>query len=393
MGAEGRSKKGGERVERASGEENPGGKKRGKAGEISGGRAKRPEESGVDGQGELRIMYANVQSLNNKVNELRALVAVECPDVIALTETWTNENVANEFLHVEGYDMVVRKDRRDTVGGRGGGIIVYVKDLFAWQAEVETDFNQCALVKIKRRVRDLGLRVVYRSPNSTRDNDADLCEWIGEMQRDDIILGDFNFPGIRWGTGCSDSRGRPFYEACSEVFLTQHVEGATHLSGNMLDLVLSSDPGMVQKVDMIGRIGSSDHETLMVHVQSDVVTRSACYRSRDWYRADFAEMRKELSIDWEKEMRELGVQGMWNLFRGKVTTAIANHVPMRQNKRIAKPKWLSREILTLIGRKRKAWSRWKACGSAENEREYKSLEKKVKTKIRNSKNSVERKVA
>ena len=85
----------------------------------------------MNGQRELRVMYANVQSLNNKVNELRALAAVESPDVIALTETWTNESVANEVVHVEGYDMVVRKDRRDTVGGRGGGIIVYVKDVFA----------------------------------------------------------------------------------------------------------------------------------------------------------------------------------------------------------------------------------------------------------------------
>ena len=72
----------------------------------------------MDGQRELRVMYANVQSLNNKVNELRALVTMESPDIIALTETWTNESVANEFLHVEGYDMVVRKDRGDTVGGR-----------------------------------------------------------------------------------------------------------------------------------------------------------------------------------------------------------------------------------------------------------------------------------
>ena len=220
----------------------------------------------MDRQRELRVMYANVQSLNNKVNELRALVVKESPDVIALAETWTNESVANEFLHVEGYDMVVRKDRRDTIGGRGGGIIVYVKEVFAWQEEVETAFNQCALVKVKRKGRDLGLRIVYRSPNSTRDNDADLCQWIRGMQRDEVILGDFNFPGIKWGPGCSDSRGRPFYEACSEAFLTQHVEGATHLSGNTLDLVLSSDPGMVQRVDMIGRIGSSDHETLMVHM-------------------------------------------------------------------------------------------------------------------------------
>ena len=347
----------------------------------------------MGGERGLRVMYANVQSLNNKVNELRALVVLESPDVIALTETWTNDSVANEFLYIEGYDMVVRKDRMDTAGGRGGGIIVYVKDVFAWQEEVETSFNQCALVKVKRRARDLGLRIVYRSPNSTRDNDAELCQWIGEMRKEEVLLGDFNFPGIRWGPGCSDARGRPFYEACSEVFLTQHVEGPTHLSGNTLDLVLSSDPGMVRRVEMIGRIGSSDHETLMVHIQSDVVTRSAGGKSHDWYRAKFTEMRRELSIDWEMAMRNMNVQEMWDVFKMRVNTAIENHVPLRQNKRIGKPKWLSREILVLIEKKRKAWCRWKACASAEREREYKGLEKLVKKKIRNSKNCVERKVA
>ena len=228
----------------------------------------------MDGQRGLKVLYANVQSINNKINELRALLVKECPDVVALTETWTNSSIADECLWIDGYDMVVRKDRTDTTGGRGGGIVVYVKDLFTWQEEVETSFNQCALLKVKMRGRDLGLRIVYRSPNSTRDNDADLCQWIREVKGDDLVVGDFNFPGIDWDSGCADSRGRPFYEACSDAFLTQHVEEATHLSGNTLDLVLSANPGMVQDVEMIGRIGSSDHETLVVHLRSDVVSRN-----------------------------------------------------------------------------------------------------------------------
>ena len=134
----------------------------------------------MDRQRGLKIMYANVQSLNNKVNELKALIVKECPDVVALTETWTNENIANEYLWVDGYDMVVRNDRIDTTGGRGGGIVVYVRDLFAWQEEVETSFNQLAVLKVKRRGQDLGLHIVYRSPNSTRENDTELCQWRSE---------------------------------------------------------------------------------------------------------------------------------------------------------------------------------------------------------------------
>ena len=55
------------------------------------------------------------------------------------------------------------------------------------------------------------------------------------------------------------------------------MEGATHLSGSILDLVLSSNPGMVQKVEMIRRIGSSDHETIVVQIQSDVMSQASFF--------------------------------------------------------------------------------------------------------------------
>ena len=96
-------------------------------------------------------MYANVQSVNNKINELRATVVKEMPDVLALTETWMNESIDNCYLGIDGYDILVRTDRADTAGGRGGGIMVYVKAIVALKEEEgETGFNQYATVKVKR---------------------------------------------------------------------------------------------------------------------------------------------------------------------------------------------------------------------------------------------------
>ena len=340
-------------------------------------------------------MYANVQSVNNKINELRATVAKEMPDVVALTETWTNENIDSLYLGIDGYEIVVRSDRADTVGGRGGGILVYVKSIVALREEEEEEggFNQYATVKVKRCGNDLGVSVVYRSPNSDLENDTKLCQWIRSMRGENLIIGDFNFPGVRWESGCCDSRGRPFYDACSDAFLTQHVEGATHLSGNTLDLVLSSDPSLVRGVEMIGRIGASDHETLLVDVPLDALTRRASYTMRNFNKANFGEMRRELSIDWEAALSGLSVDSMWTSIKSRINGTIEKFVPLKRIGLNRKPKWLNHEILMLIGKKRKAWSRWKECRSAENEREYKNLEKLVKRRIRNSKNNTERRVA
>ena len=152
------------------------------------------------------------------------------------------------------------------------------------------------------------------------------------------------------------------------------------MNGNTLDLVLSSNPGMVQNVEMLGRIGASDHEALMVDIQIDAMTRQVSEMFRNFKNANYVEMRRDLQINWEEELRGLDVEMMWEKIRMRITEAVEKHVPLRRNRMAGKPKWLNHEILTLIGRKRKAWQKWKECASEENKRVYKCLEKEVKRK-------------
>ena len=70
----------------------------------------------------------------NKVDEMRAIVAINIPDVLVITETWTNESISNDYLSIGGYNIIERKDRNDTDKGSGGGILVYTKkSLYAWK--------------------------------------------------------------------------------------------------------------------------------------------------------------------------------------------------------------------------------------------------------------------
>ena len=74
-----------------------------------------------------------------------------------------------------------------------------------------------------------------------------------------VIVGDMNFPDIKWRTGSSGAKGRRFMETVEDKFLTQHVDDATHDSGNILDLIISSNEELVRDVEMIGKLGKSDH--------------------------------------------------------------------------------------------------------------------------------------
>ena len=152
---------------------------------------------GQQGKNGIKVVFANAQSIISKINEVRAVMPTINPEIFAVTESWANEDIGNDLLIINGYELVSRVDRNDTDRGRGGGLLVYaIKDLDVLAEDVKTDFNQCAGIKIKSRCGDINLYVVYRSPNSTKANDDDLVKWVKEMRGPTVIIGDFNFPDI-----------------------------------------------------------------------------------------------------------------------------------------------------------------------------------------------------
>ena len=104
-------------------------------------------------------MYTNAQSIIRKMDEFRCLAADNRPDMILL---------------LQGYETVGREDRRNTAGGRGGGIIVYArKEINCWRDEEENGFNQSISVRVKvEKGLELAVHVIYSSPNSTKLNYA-----------------------------------------------------------------------------------------------------------------------------------------------------------------------------------------------------------------------------
>ena len=68
---------------------------------VCGDRSKGEKKSCVEtvtGGGNLvKLLYTNAQSVVNKMEELRVLASLKQPDIIAITETWTNGDISNEF--------------------------------------------------------------------------------------------------------------------------------------------------------------------------------------------------------------------------------------------------------------------------------------------------------
>ena len=79
---------------------------------------------GNTSKSEIKCVCLNTRSIINKKTELNIMVDDIKPHIIGITESWANNDITNAELGLEGYVMF----RKDRIGRRGGGILLYIKD-------------------------------------------------------------------------------------------------------------------------------------------------------------------------------------------------------------------------------------------------------------------------
>ena len=85
----------------------------------------------------LSFVHYNVQSLAPKLDTLAAELMDF--DILAFSETWLNESTLSEDLLIESFSQPERKDR---VGDRHGGVIIYVKDSLFYRRRDDLELRE-----------------------------------------------------------------------------------------------------------------------------------------------------------------------------------------------------------------------------------------------------------
>ena len=146
------------------------------------------------------------------------------PHIIGITESWAHKDITDAELGLEGYVMF----RKDRIGKKGGGVLLYIKDTipaYEVQLQDEADCNEAIWCNLVTGHTTVTIGVVYRCPNITKPNNEKIHNAISEVSKGDCIkMGDFNHGNIKWdtlqSTGVEDST---FLCLVQDNFLTQHV--------------------------------------------------------------------------------------------------------------------------------------------------------------------------
>jgi Reverse transcriptase (RNA-dependent DNA polymerase)/Endonuclease-reverse transcriptase len=234
--------------------------------------------------------------------------------------------------------------------------------------------------------------LTYRPPNSGKQNLDMLCEILRKSASENTIaIGDFNLPDIDWATNRAGPNGKILLNTMNEQNYEQLVEFSTHEKGNVLDLVVTNCADRIISVSDKGKLGNSDHCIIETIIDVGRSNLAPARKILCWDNADFTTMRRELgSINWQSELNAVNIESQWRNFKSILESCMTRHVLVKIIKNTNKPRWLSREIIKIIRKKKRAWKDYKFDRTAESREKYLAVEKELKTKIRKAKRKQER---
>jgi hypothetical protein len=172
---------------------------------------------------------------------------------------------------------------------------------------------------------------IYKSPYSSKENVENLFKLLKSdviRQYDKVcIVGDFNFPSIKWTGEWTGQNGNEFVECVRPAFLTQVVTQPTRRregqNPSLIDLILVNDESMVSDISHCNPFGKSDHETLLFHLYlEDPYSNKENFYKYDFNQANFKNIKQELAeMDWS-EFNELSVHQCWATMKESILNSI-----------------------------------------------------------------------
>ena len=268
-------------------------------------------------------------------------------DVAFLSETNpknnsnTDENNKNKNLNliIEGYKC------EENPSGRGV-CIFYREDFDVFRLDnIESIYNPsifCKVVITKDVYFNVGL--IYRSPNCTYEECQLLNKQITAASKqlhkpDDnlIILGDFNYPEIKWETLTSPAnvthKATEFLNTVESNQLTQLIDNPTHYrttqNPTLIDLVLVKDSEIVNEVSYDAPFGKSHHQILALSLNIKTTSIQQTSERLMWNKGNFDDMRVSVNnVNWDELLNEETDINCWiNEITNVILDAQEQYVP------------------------------------------------------------------
>ena len=201
-------------------------------------------------------------------------------------------------------------------------------------------YNEYVLIEITCKGKDEKILVccIYRSPNSSLENNATLCNCITELSKikckNIIMVGDFNYGHINWeNLSSQNNTERNVIDKLQDNYLSQMVTVPTWKRGSdrstILDLIITKQPDKITDIDIRSPLGSSDHATIYFNIITEPKNIKREKIVYFYNKGNYREMCKKVSeYDWSNILeKSKHIDEQWESFAELITNAQETHIP------------------------------------------------------------------
>ena len=361
----------------------------------------------------FKCIYTNPDILDNKMSELSTYVQHFKPMVIGIAEVKPKHYrlpPSSTTYKINGYTQFHKNIESNT----GRGVLLYVhSSLNPSDVSLYEDYEESVWAEVKLRDNDkLLIGVVYRSDSGSTANNIKLLRLMKDVSEKKyshtLIMGDFNFSDINWSSWSTphgeEHLESQFLECSRDTFFHQHVTKPTRYrfgqTPNALDLIFTTEEGMVSDLYYHSPLGKSDHCVLeysfncYLDLQPKATQHRMCYN-----RGEYNMMKNDLDINWEEEFKYMpdDANRQWMCFCKHLKAAEDKWIPKRNNYPSSHNKKgklpLDAKCLRKIRKKRRAWRRFLETRDGEKWQEYCHRRNQVRALTRRVQKELEKNIA
>lgn len=343
----------------------------------------------------LRVVVLNCQSVVNKKASLAQMMDRTKPDIVIGTESWLKTKHNNAEIFPDNF-TIFRQDRKGAQ--KGGGVFIAISNSYT-ATEMPELGTDCELVWCRLQARgqkDLFIAAYYRPPSNDSISLDQLEASISRVANTGshiLLAGDFNLPHINWDThevlqGASCPRLQRKLITILEDSDLHQVNTHPTRNGNILDLLITNTPGLVNRIDVMPGLG--DHEAVFGEID---ISPPKVAQTRPKVRV-YKRMDRQGFIDhfmaWATDSdngEEQSVDDMWLDFKRTIEEGVRRFVPTVSLSQHDRLPWITRKIKRLIKQRDRAFLNMQHNRTESNIQAFRHLKGTVQREIRNGYNT------
>ena len=311
-----------------------------------------------------------------------------------ISESWLTPAIPDAAINLPGFNLL-RQDQNQNLGKKGGGLCIYVKEIFSIDSLDErynTSLSDYEIMGIKIKhpnIRPFNIIRIYRPPNGKHCTfckllENDMPDLINDRS-ETFILGDFN---INYN---SESLRRKFSlnklenKNSLKQLIKDHTR-CTTTSNTLIDLIFTDSPNISSSGTL--HINLSDHSPvyLIRKKERNRIVKHVT-KGRSYIRYSTAVFENLLQQqNWNEFDISDDIDRMWDIMKENISLSLDIICPIR-NIQVSdtKPDWLNNDIIQLMRKRDKAYLKARRSKNEVGWRKATFLRNRVESFIKNHK--------